>query len=1174
MTDSATTSASASLARKLARRVLLLDGSMGVMLQRLGLTEEQTRGRRFATHPYQLAANLDILTLTRPDDVASVHRAYLQAGADIIETNTFNSNALSQQQYGTSALVRELNVEAARLARREADAATAANPSWPRFVAGSMGPTALSASLPVHMDHPEQRSVDFDTLAAAYAEQAAGLVEAGVDMLLIETAFDLLNAKAAAEGARRAMDAARRRVPLLFSMTVFDSSGRILSGHTPEAFLASVAHAAPLAVGLNCSAGPAGLAPLLRRLDKASPFATIFYPNAGLPDQLGAYSLGPEEFAAQILPLLHEHRLNVVGGCCGTTPDHIAALRRLIDSDPHLSAPRPLPEVATPWLAGLEPFTPAGFINVGERCNVAGSRKFLRLISEGNLTEALAIARKQVADGAMMLDINMDDAMLDSPARMAEFLRLLGSDPVTASVPWMIDSSDFAVVEQALKQIGGKSVVNSISLRDGSAEFMRRARAIASAGAAMVVMLFDEQGQATTFNRKIEVALRAYTLLTCQCGISPRDIIIDPNVLTVATGMPEHDRYAIDFIKAVEWITRNLPGVRTSGGVSNLSFAFRGNNYLRQAMHAVFLYHAIRAGLSMAIVDPATRVAYDDIPPELLERIEDVILHRRPDAADRLTEVAARYSAPEPAAVSAPAGEAALLTPAQRLARALRTGEAEGLEADLHAAVAALGSARAVVEGPLMAGMEEVGRLFGCGKMFLPQVVKSARTMRRAVEILQPLFASNSDAAPGYKATVLMATVRGDVHDIGKNIAAVVMRCNGFNVIDLGVQVDASVIVEAALKHRPDFIGLSGLISPSLAEMTATAEALRAAGISKPLMVGGAATSDLHTALCIAPAYGPGLVVRVADASANPVVATRLMADPEGESAAIRLAQQRLVEEYRQSAPRPRTEEVSVPAVDWSLEPIDAPATTGITTLPPVPMEQVIPFVNYTYLYNCWHVTAGTPEADRLRTEAEALMRRLAVLGATMRVQVAFYPAHSVGDSIVVEADSTGVTIPTPRQQPRSGRGEQLSLADFVAPEGFADHIGLFAVTVGPEIRREFDRARAAADDYAMLLLQSVCDRLAEAASEWLHRLVRVSLWGYAPQESLDYDALRRGRYRGIRPAVGYPSLPDQLLMHTVMSLLRPADIGLSVTANGALAPASSVAGLYLASPRARYFTL
>lgn len=1150
-------------------RILLLDGSTGVEFQAMRLEETDVRGRRFMTHSHRLAANFDILCLSRPELVSKVHDSYLDAGADIIETNTFNANRLSQREYATDGLIREINLSGARIARREADRYTALDPSKPRFVAGSMGPTAMSASLPVDVNDPTARCIDFETLAQAYAEQAVGLIEGGVDLLLIETAFDLLNAKAAAEGAIRAFDTTGKRLPIIFSFTISDASGRILSGHTPEAILATVAPFSPAALGFNCSAGPEGLAAVVRELSSRSPFPVIFYPNAGMPDRMGRYTVTPEDFAAAMRPLIEHRQVNIIGGCCGTNPGHIRALaevlRRCGDT------PRKTPKGMTvPWLAGLEPFNDnRGFINVGERCNVAGSRKFLRLIKEGNIDEAVAIARKQVADGAMMLDINMDDGMLDAPGEMSRFLRALGADPATSSVPWMIDSSDFAAIEEGLKNIGGRAIVNSISLKHGEDEFLRQARTIRRYGAAVVVMLFDERGQADTLGRKIEIADRAIRLLHDKAGMELRDIVIDPNVLTIATGMPEHDAYAAWFIEAVRHITTHWPGVKTSGGVSNLSFAFRGNNYLRQAMHAVFLYHGIRAGLSMGIVDPGTKVTYTDIPDRLLRLIEAAVFNTHPGACDELSAAAAEWNGSNTTAIVATeAADRSATDVGMRLAEALLRGDDSHLAEDLTEAIPAAGSAQAVVERYLMEGMEEVGRRFEAGKMFLPQVVKSARTMHRAVEILTPYLEGNS-ATQASKGRFLVATVRGDVHDIGKNIVSVVLRCNGFEVIDLGVQVDAVAIVEGARRYRPDFIGLSGLIAPSLEEMAKTLTALLEAGITTPVFVGGAATSEIHTALRLAPAYGGNLVVRMSDAAQNPVVASRLLSDSDSATASIMERRRRLVSEYQQHSNQPS--EGSKPqseTTDWNSIKLTEPAVRGIMTLDEISLTEVRTYINWIYFNHCWRVRPDSAESRELIDEANRLLDSLEAEGATMRAQVAFYDAWSDGDSIKINHGH--VAVPTPRQQ----QAERLSLADFVAPKSYGDHIGCFVVTLGHVLRHKLDEQKKQNDEYAHLLLQSVCDRLAEATSEYVHRRVRTELWGYAPDEPADLQAIKQGRYSGIRPAVGYPSLPDQRLMHTLLSLLDPQAVEVTATDNGALIPSSSVAGFYIAAPHSRYFSV
>lgn len=1147
-------------------RVLVLDGSMGVMIQLLSLSESEFRGELLAEHPVALKGNNDILCLTAPEKVAAIHRRYLEAGADIIETNTFNATVLSQHEYGTEHLVENINRAGAQLARAEADRFS--TPEHPRFVAGSMGPTGFAASLSSDINDQGARSVDFARMSDAFEQQAGALIDGGVDLLQIETIFDALNAKTAIAGARRAMAKRGVDVPIVLSITVSDTSGRILSGHTPEAFLSIVEYARPLAVGFNCSAGPASLAPFVSRLAAISPFATIFYPNAGLPDSTGRYAETPERFAAAIEPLLANGMLNIAGGCCGTTPAHIAALREVADRYPAPRKPRDGKDVA--WLAGIDEFhDDRGFINIGERCNVAGSRKFLRLIKEKNYDEAVAIARKQVEDGAMILDINMDDGMLDTPAEMEYFLRLLTADPVTASVPWMIDSSDFDTIVRALQNVPGRAIVNSISLKPGEATFLEQARIIHSLGAAVVVMAFDEEGQATTFKRKIEICGRAYRLLTEKVGFAPRDIIFDPNVLTIATGMPEHDRYALDFIRAVEWIHTTLPGAKTSGGLSNLSFAFRGNNYMRQAMHAVFLYHAIQAGMSMAIMDPATKVTYDAIPSELLTLLEDVILCRRDDATDRLLQHAAEFTSD--AAGCAESTEAVSAMPvSDRLAAALVSGNDTALEADLQEAVEQFGSAHAVVEGPLMSGMERVGTLFESGKMFLPQVVKSARTMHRAVDILRPQLEAGMTAGSG-KGLFLLATVKGDVHDIGKNIAAVILRCNNFRVVDLGVQVESRTIVEKALELKPDFIGLSGLISPSLNEMVNVAEALRDAGISVPLFVGGAATSEAHTALRIAPAYGEGgVVVRVGDASQNPVIASRLLADYAKEAVRIHALQQ----ELRNEAEAAATESDSAAAQQdtartpqWDEKEIVKPTYTGMETLE-VSVGEVRKFINWTYFFNCWKVRTDTTEAQDLRKDAEAVLDEIEAAGGNMLCRAGFFAAWPEGDGLNVD----GIHIPTPRQKPSADRSSQLALCDFVAPREYGDYVGCFTVTIGEKIRELLKGSCCECDSYRHILLQSVCDRLAEAASEWLHYKVRTSLWGYSPDEALDLSALKQGRYRGIRPAVGYPSLPNQQTMHLLAKLVNPSEIGVEVTENGALLPSSSVAGFYFASPKSRYF--
>lgn len=1166
-------------------RILVLDGSMGVQIQQLGLGEAEFRGKRFAVSERPQKGNNDLLVLTRPDAIEHIHRSYLEAGADIIETNTFNSNAISQAEYGTVALVPELNRRGAEIARKSADRYMVENLGRSVWVAGSIGPTAVAASLPSDVNDPSRRDVTFDCLREAYREQASALIAGGVDLFLVETIFDILNPKAAIVGIREALEDACVDLPIMLSFTLSDSSGHILSGHDIVAIVTTMSFAEPLALGFNCSFGPEMLLPALQRLAETSPFATIVYPNAGMPDISGKYKVDADSFVKAVKPMLEKRLVNIVGGCCGTGPEHISALRNLVDSD---LGPRESRKKQSDgndsdihlrgWLSGMKAFDDGmGFINVGERCNVAGSRKFLRLVKEGSWDEACAIARKQIEDGAQIIDINMDDAMLENPATMVKFLRLIGSDPVVASVPWMIDTSDFAVAEAALKEIPGKPIVNSISLKHGEDEFLRHAAIIKKYGASVVVMAFDERGQADTFERKAEICSRAYKLLTEKTGISPRDIVFDPNVLTVATGMEEHNAYGIDFIRAVRFVSENLPGAKTSGGISNLSFAFRGNNYLRQAMHAVFLYHAIEAGLSMAIMDPGAKVTYNDIPADLLCRLEDVVLNRRSDAAERLVEVASEYSdkKPEPTAADVNAGEH--LPCGKRIAANIISGDDTTLEENLKEAIAEGFTPSAIVEDFLMDGMMEVGDMFGDGRMFLPQVVKSARVMHHAVRFLQPYMedSGNSGKEEAGRGTFLLATVRGDVHDIGKNIVGVVLRCNNFRVIDLGVQVEAQTIVEAALREKPDFIGLSGLISPSLGEMASTVRALKEAGISVPVFVGGAATSDLHTAVYIAPEYS-GLVARVADAAQNPLLALRIMANPDEEIKKIQNQQSALVESWKQSQGE-SVSAVNPPIIDWQKESreIVTPKFIGARVLEPVPVHALIPYINWTYFYNAWKVRPESNEAHKIRKDAEELLETFSVNNYGINISVGFFKSYSKDDAVYCELPS-GEIVPLQyqRQHNNDKEKEDICLSDFIAPKGYCDYIGAFMITIGKDLRDHLDEPRKAGDDFALILAQSVCDRLVEAASEYVHRLVRTDLWGYSPDEPLDFDMMRKARYRGIRPAIGYPSVPDQRMMFDLIKLVDPDKLSVSVTPNGALFPSSTVAGFYFASPRSRYFVI
>ncbi len=905
----------ATLKQIINERVLILDGAMGTMIQRYNLSEQDFRGERFAGIPGQMKGNNDLLCLTRPDVIKDIHRKYLEAGADIIETNTFNAQRISMADYHMQDLCREINLAAARLARELADEYTAKTPRKPRFVAGSVGPTNKTCSMSPDVNNPALRALTYDELATAYQEQMEALLEGGVDALLIETIFDSLNAKAAIYAAETAMKKTGREVPLMLSVTVSDIAGRTLSGQTLDAFLASVQHAPIFSIGLNCSFGAKQLKPFLEGLAARAPYYISAYPNAGLPNSLGQYDQTPEEMASEVKEYIDEGLVNIIGGCCGTTEEYIAKYQELIVSGsawvpPHIPATTP----ERLWLSGLELLeqTPEmNFINVGERCNVAGSRKFLRLINEKKYEEALSIARKQVEDGALVIDVNMDDGLLDAREEMTTFLNLVMSEPDIARVPIMIDSSKWEVIEAGLKCLQGKSIVNSISLKEGEEKFIEHARLIKKLGAATVVMAFDEKGQADTFERKIEVCARAYKILTEQVGFNPHDIIFDPNVLAVATGIEEHNNYAVDFINATGWIKKNLPGAHISGGVSNLSFSFRGNNYIREAMHAVFLYHAIRQGMDMGIVNPATSVLYTDIPADVLERIEDVVLNRRPDAAERLIETAEalKNTATGTEAVKQDVWREEPMVE-KRLQYALIKGIGDHLEEDLAEAVKLYPKAVDIIEGPLMEGMNRVGELFGAGKMFLPQVVKTARTMKKAVAILQPLIEADKQEGARSAGKVLMATVKGDVHDIGKNIVSVVMACNNYEIIDLGVMVPAEMIVRKAIEEKVDIIGLSGLITPSLEEMVHVAVELKRAGLDIPIMIGGATTSKLHTALKIAPVYG-GPVIHMKDASQNALVAARLL-NPESSSEFV----ERLNKEYEELRLKNSTKQVKTVSLE------------------------------------------------------------------------------------------------------------------------------------------------------------------------------------------------------------------------------------------------------------------
>lgn len=1167
------------------RRILLLDGAMGTMLQRYSITEGDFRGTRFATHPFRLSGCNDILCISRPDIVKEIHNAYLDAGADIISTDTFNANAVSMADYGLesiSGLIREINRAGAGLAIEAASEASLRAWGGRALVAGSVGPTNKSATMSPDVSDPAARNITYDQLHDAYFDQICGLLEGGVDLLLFETVFDTLNLKAGLAAAHKAMNEYGKMLPIMVSATVSDKSGRTLSGQTLPAFATSIEqYPCVVTLGLNCSFGPKDIIPHLRELGKNTSRFISVHPNAGLPDALGRYDVDPDRFIQELTPVFTDRLANIIGGCCGTTPEHIAYLRKIADDAvPHI-AHELEPALRISGLERVEVRPEYNFLVVGERCNVAGSRKFLRLIKEKKYDEAIAIAMKQVADGAMVIDVNMDDPLLDAPAEMTHFLRLYAAEPDVAKVPVMVDSSDWNVVEAALKNLQGKSIVNSISLKEGEEAFIYKARRIRKLGAAVIVMAFDEQGQADTYMRKIEICNRAYRLLTEECGFNGDDIIFDVNVMAVATGLDEHARYGIDFIEAVRWIKENLPGARTSGGISNLSFAFRGKNALREAMHTVFLYHAIAAGLDMAIMNPASAMRYDEIDPALRSLIEDVVLARNNEASDLLAEYAANENASSIKTGATEDCRDLSMPVAKRLENAIVSGNSDFLFDDLEEMVKTV-KAVDIVEGPLMDGMKQVGTLFGEGRMFLPQVVKTARVMKMAVDHLKPYLLESGHGKDGKKAgKVLIATVKGDVHDIGKNIVSIVLSCNNFEVIDLGVMVPSEEIVRAALEEKPDIICLSGLITPSLAEMTNTAKALSEAGIDIPLLVGGATTSALHTALKIAPVY-VGPVVHMKDASRNPVVAASLLNPEEKEEFIENLKEEQAG--LRESFSRGKSETVKIDATralgsksrPISYPPFEPESGTDKTIIRKFSIDELEGLINWKMFLHAWGILGNGcscgcsdgHEASKLVEDARRCLRKLSESGKYDGFGIVRIVKASVSDDdLIVD----GHVIPLLRQQTAGSR--HLSLVDYVNPEG--DYVGVFMVGAGRFVETERKRYEKASDAYNALLIQSLADRLAEATSELMHYYVRKIYWGYAPDEELDITRILRGEFRGIRPAMGYPMLPDQLLNKEIFDLLTPESGEMvELTENGAMYPSSTVSGLYISHPDAGYFTI
>ncbi len=1202
----------------LGERIALLDGATGTMLQERGLDEDDYRGERFADFERSLRGNHDLLCLTRPDVVAEVHDAYLEAGADIVLTNTFTATSIAQDDYGIAHLAAEINESAARIARARADAWS--TPARPRFAAGVLGPTNRTASISPRVEDPGARNTSFDELAAAYGEAARALAAGGVDLLLVETVFDTLNAKAAVFALEACFEALGRRLPVIVSGTITDASGRTLSGQTVAAFWHSIRHARPLAVGLNCALGPVELRPYVEELAGIADRPVSAHPNAGLPNELGGYDLGPDELAREVGDWARRGLVNVVGGCCGTTPDHIRALAAAIDG----VAPRAPPVLAPATrLSGLEPLVigpDSLFVNVGERTNVTGSPRFARLIADDDFEAALAVARSQVENGAQIIDVNMDEGLLDSEACMVRFLNLLAGEPDVARVPVMIDSSRFEVIEAGLKCIQGKGVVNSISLKNGPGEFLEQARRARRYGAAVVVMAFDEDGQADTLERRVAICERAYRLLVDEAGFPPEDVIFDPNIFAVATGMEEHRTYAADFIEAARRIKQRLPHALVSGGLSNVSFAFRGNARVREAMHAVFLYHAIRAGLDMAIVNAGQLTVLDEVEPELRERVEDVVLDRRPDAGERLLAAAERYREPD-GGEGRRAGRGGTGAAAEwrswpvekRIEHALVTGTDEFIEADTEEARLAAARPLDVIEGPLMAGMDVVGDLFGSGRMFLPQVVKSARVMKKAVAWLTPWLEAGEDGAAGRgggfsgaAGRIVLATVKGDVHDIGKNIVGIVLQCNGFEVIDLGVMTPAEKILATARERRCDLVGVSGLITPSLDEMVHLASEMARQDFRLPLLIGGATTSRVHTAVKIEPRYEHG-VVHVPDASRAAAVATSLVS-PERRAAVIaetraaygRLRRQREAQQRTRRAAPLAEARANRLATDWTRYAPPRPAFLGRRVLQAYPLAELAERIDWSPFFQAWELAGRFPRiledpvagetARSLYADARAMLERIVAEGwLEARAVFGFFPARTVGsDDIEVlapeaaEAASAGgaaaplVTLRTLRQQMQRPPGRpNLALADYVAPHesGVRDYVGAFAVTAGIGADERAASFEAAHDDYSSILLKALADRLAEAFAERLHERVRQEFWGYAPDERLSNEELIAESYRGIRPAPGYPACPDHSEKAALWTLLEPArEIGLELTEGFAMLPGAAVSGLYLSHPEARYF--
>ncbi|CAH0990259.1 Methionine synthase [Sinobacterium norvegicum] len=1187
------------LKKALKDRILVIDGAMGTMIQGYNLTEADYRGERFADYPSDLKGNNDLLSLTRPDVIKAIHTEYLRSGADVIETNTFNSTNIAQEDYSLGYLAEELSREGAHLARIAADEATAENPDKPRYVAGVLGPTPKTASISPDVNDPAKRNITFDQLEQDYYAATRGLIDGGSDIILIETIFDTLNAKAAIYAVKRYFDDHGIELPIMISVTFPDISGRVLSGQSAEAFWNSVAHAKPLIVGTNCGRRIAEIRPFVEDLANAADCYFSGHFNAGLPNEFGEYDESPEDMHDQLKNLAERGFLNMVGGCCGTSPDHIRAIANAVEG----VAPRTIPEIKPACrLSGLEAFNifpESLFVNVGERCNVTGSAHFKRLILEEEYDTALVVARQQVENGAPVIDINMDEGMLDAIEAMTTFLNLIASEPDISKVPIMVDSSKWDVIEAGLKCVQGKAIVNSISLKEGEQEFIDKARICMRHGAAIVVMAFDETGQADTYERKIEICQRSYDILVAM-GFNTNDIIFDPNIFAVATGIEEHNNYAVDFINATAYIKQNLPGAMVSGGVSNVSFSFRGNNPVREAIHSVFLYHAIKAGMDMGIVNASQLAVYDDLPQELRELVEDVILNRRDDSTDRLLDVAEKYrGAGSNAQVQAEDLSWREQPVADRISHALVKGITTYIIEDTEEARIGYDKPIEVIEGPLMSGMNVVGDLFGAGKMFLPQVVKSARVMKQAVAYLQPFIEAEKSEGQQSNGKILMATVKGDVHDIGKNIVGVVLQCNNFEVIDMGVMVSCDAILRAAEEHDVDIIGLSGLITPSLDEMVHVAREMERTGCNKPLMIGGATTSRAHTAVKIDPGFNINQVVYVPDASRAVAVASALVTEAGANYKAERQEEYQAVRERiasrKNKAPLLKLTEARnrAPKIEWQGYQPPKPSFTGLKTFDNYPLTDIIDAIDWTPFFLTWELSGKYPDiltdevvgeaASNLFKDAKAMLSDIVSNKQfTASAVIGFWPAASQQDDIVVYTDESRseelATLHHLRQQTdKPSNKPNYCLSDFIAPSstGIEDYIGGFIVTSGFEADKIAAIYDGEMDDYNKIMVKALADRLAEAFAEHMHLRVRKQLWGYDADEALSNNDLIKERYRGIRPAPGYPACPDHTEKATLFRLLDAANNScVELTEHYAMNPASSVSGWYFSHPESQYFAV